>query len=83
MVFQWYINSALSYLLGNEERRCMLCAIRAFIERGYVVGTIIHDGFHVRSRNVKSDHLLYAAERIRKDTGFRILLKKKPLDDFE
>ncbi len=77
------MGSALSFLLSNEERRCVLCAIRAFIERGYVVGTIIHDGFHVRSRNVKSDDLLYAAERIRKDTGFRILLKKKPLDDFE
>ena len=73
---------AISQLATDLERFTVNVAMESLDYAGYTLGTLIHDGFLIESLNVKDKDLRDAEARVKKETGFRIQLVRKPLNDF-
>ena len=77
--------SAIAYLAQDIERAIVSSAIGSFQSQGYFVGTVIHDGFLVEKSNkeLDDDVLRKAEEAIVKETGYKVELVIKPMDDYD
>ena len=64
------------------ERHTVGVAMESLVGAGYTLGTLIHDGFLIESLDVKDKDLRDAEACVKKETGYRIQLVRKPLDDF-
>ena len=79
------VGSALGYLAQDIERELVMTMIKTF-EGGdykYEVGTVIHDGFLVKSLDVKDEVLRSAEQAVKDKYDYDIALEKKDLTDFE
>ena len=71
------------FAVGDRfERFTVGFAMESLDDAGYTLGTLIHDGFLIESLDVKDKDLRDAEARVKKETGFRIQLVRKPLNDF-
>lgn len=77
------LGSGLGYLAQNIERECVMTMVKSLQTADYEVGTIIHDGFLVKSLEVKDEDLRTAEKAVKLLYGYDIKLEKKPLDDFD
>ena len=73
---------AVSQLATDLERHTVGVAMESLVGAGYTLGTLIHDGFLIESLDVKDKDLRDAEACVKKETGYRIQLVRKPLDDF-
>ena len=76
------LGRALSQLATDLERYTVGVAMESLVSAGYTLGTLIHDGFLIESLDVKDKDLRDAEACVKKETGYRIQLVRKPLDDF-
>ena len=73
----------ISFVAQDLERQLVCCAIQTLQSKGYEVGTIIHDGFLVRSLSVKDQDLRDVEEAVRRTHGYEVRFVKKSLGDFD
>jgi hypothetical protein len=76
------LGRAFSQLATDLERYTVDVAMESLVGAGYTLGTLIHDGFLIESLDVKDKDLRDAEACVKKETGYRIQLVRKPLDDF-
>ena len=76
---------ALSLLAQTCEKHCLLASMDSFVASGLQVGSLIHDGLHCKDKKhpwevgVVPDEALRKAEHaIKANTGFSLVLTKKP-----
>ena len=76
---------ALSLLAQTCEKHCILATMDSFVASGLQVGSLIHDGLHCKDKKhpwevgVVPDEALRKAEHaIKANTGFSLVLTKKP-----
>ena len=77
------LGCGISFVAQDLERQLVCCAIQTLQSKGYEVGTIIHDGFLVRSLRVKDQDLRDAEEAVRRTHGYEVRFVKKSLGDFD
>ena len=77
------LGCGISFVAQDLERQLVCCAIQTLQSKGYEVGTIIHDGFLVRSLLVKDQDLRDAEEAVRRTHGYEVRFVKKSLGDFD
>jgi hypothetical protein len=77
------LGCGISFVAQDLERQLVCCAIQTLQSKGYEVGTIIHDGFLVRSLGVKDQDLRDAEEAVRRTHGYEVRFIKKSLGDFD
>ena len=77
------LGCGISFVAQDLERQLVCCAIQTLQSKGYEVGTIIHDGFLVRSLSVKDQDLRDAEEAVRRTHGYEVRFVKKSLGDFD
>jgi hypothetical protein len=77
------VGSALGYLAQDIERELVMTMIKTFEGEDYEVGTVIHDGFLVKSLDVKDEVLRSAEQAVKDKYDYDIALEKKDLTDFE
>ena len=77
------LGCGISFVAQDLERQLVCCAIQTLQSKGYEVGTIIHDGFLVRSLLVKDQDLRDAEEAVRQTHGYEVRFVKKSLGDFD
>ena len=77
------LGCGISFVAQDLERQLVCCAIQTLQSKGYEVGTIIHDGFLVRSLMVKDQDLRDAEEAVRRTHGYEVRFVKKSLGDFD
>ena len=77
------LGCGISFVAQDLERQLVCCAIQTLQSKGYEVGTIIHDGFLVRSLGVKDQDLRDAEEAVRHTHGYEVRFIKKSLGDFD
>jgi hypothetical protein len=77
------LGCGISFVAQDLERQLVCCAIQTLQSKGYEVGTIIHDGFLVRSLGVKDQDLRDAEEAVRWTHGYEVRFIKKSLGDFD
>ena len=77
------LGCGISFVAQDLERQLVCCAIQTLQSKGYEVGTIIHDGFLVRSLLVKDQDLRDAEEAVRRTHGYEVRFIKKSLGDFD
>ena len=73
------LGGGISFVAQDLERQLVCCAIQTLQNKGYEVGTIIHDGFLVRSLLVKDQDLRDAEEAVRRTHGYEVRFIKKSL----
>ena len=66
------LGCGISFVAQDLERQLVCCAIQTLQSKGYEVGTIIHDGFLVRSLGVKDQDLRDAEEAVRRTHGYEV-----------
>lgn len=74
-----------SYVLGGEERKCLLAMEDALASRDWVMDAYIHDGGLIRPRKgplveLSADILRHCEQRILQVTGYAMTLAEKPLE---
>lgn len=74
---------AVSQLATDHERRGITIVKNFFEERGYDLGTIIHDGMLIRHLNIPQSDIKECEEALQKHTGFPLELSVKPMDDYD
>ena len=77
------LGCGISFVAQDLERQLVCCAIQTLQSKGYEVGTIIHDGFLVRSLSVKDQDLRDVEEAVRRTHGYEVRFVKKSLGDFD
>ena len=77
------LGCGISFVAQDLERQLVCCAIQTLQSKGYEVGTIIHDGFLVRSLLVKDQDLRDAEEAVGRMHGYEVRFIKKSLGDFD
>ena len=77
------LGCGISFVAQDLERQLVCCAIQTLQSKGYEVGTIIHDGFLVRSLLVKDQDLRDAEEAVRWTHGYEVRFVKNSLGDFD
>ena len=77
------LGCGISFVAQDLERQLVCCAIQTLQSKGYEVGTIIHDGFLVRSLLVKDQDLRDAEEAVGRTHGYEVRFIKKSLGDFD
>ena len=77
------LGCGISFVAQDLERQLVCCAIQTLQSKGYEVGTIIHDGFLVRSLRVKDQDLRDAEQAVRRTHGYEVRFVKKSLGDFD
>ena len=77
------LGCGISFVAQDLERQLVCCAIQTLQSKGYEVGTIIHDGFLVRSLGVKDQDLRDAEEAVIRTHGYEVRFVKKSLGDFD
>jgi phage/plasmid-associated DNA primase len=77
------LGGGISFVAQDLERQLVCCAIQTLQSKGYEVGTIIHDGFLVRSLLVKDQDLRDAEEAVGRTHGYEVRFIKKSLGDFD
>ena len=77
------LGCGISFVAQDLERQLVCCAIQTLQSKGYEVGTIIHDGFLVRSLRVKDQDLRDAEEAVRRTYSYEVRFIKKSLGDFD
>ena len=77
------LGCGISFVAQDLERQLVCCAIQSLQSKGYEVGTIIHDGFLVRSLLVKDQDLRDVEEAVRRTHGYEVRFVKKSLGDFD
>ena len=77
------LGCGISFVAQDLERQLVCCAIQTLQSKGYEVGTIIHDGFLVRSLSVKDQDRRDVEEAVRRTHGYEIRFVKKSLGDFD
>ena len=77
------LGCGISFVAQDLERQLVCCAIQTLQSKGYEVGTIIHDGFLVRSLLVKDQDLRDVEEAVRRTHGYEVRFVKKSLGDFD
>ena len=76
----------VSCLYQSEERKILdviVSEINEIAREKYVdepIGSLIHDGLHVKKDLKVSDHISRMEERINFDTGYEIKLAVKPME---
>ena len=73
------LGCGISFVAQDLERQLVCCAIQTLQSKGYEVGTIIHDGFLVRSLSVKDQDLRDGEEAVRRTHGYEVRFVKKSL----
>lgn len=76
------IGHAMSSLAQDKERAIITQVINTLQEAGYETSTLIHDGFHIRSLNVKDEDIRQAERNVKMVCGYDIALEVKPMNDF-
>jgi hypothetical protein len=77
------LGCGISFVAQDLERQLVCCAIQTLQSKGYEVGTIIHDGFLLRSLGVMDQDLRDAEEAVRRTHGYEVRFVKKSLGDFD
>lgn len=77
------LGQATSFIAQDIERIIMSQVINKLQEQGYETSTLIHDGVHIKSLDVRPDHIAECEDEVQTVTGYKIDLTVKSMEDFD